>query len=168
MSKSFTNLGTKQLHKRHSVMIEGGMVPRARVMDQHVFDRYLMDGDLNIVEHRACEYVLWQAARAGLWARGANLKGSGGGRPGSVVPFGVAPYGKTMSIVRDRYGKQGVNVVEGVVVRGVDVRSDKSGMLVLRRSLNLIANTRMGSRNTDPLRSLKRKKAGAAEATPAG
>ena len=42
--KSHTDLGTAEIYKRHSVMVEGGRVPRAKVMDQTLIDRYLVDG----------------------------------------------------------------------------------------------------------------------------
>ena len=32
--KSHTDLGTKEIYKRHAVMVEGGNMPRAKVMDQ--------------------------------------------------------------------------------------------------------------------------------------
>ena len=54
--KSNTELGTPEIHQRHSVMIEGGTVPRAKVMDGTVVDRYLMDGLINLQQHMACEY----------------------------------------------------------------------------------------------------------------
>ena len=42
-NNSHTDLGTNEIHKRHSVMI-GGKMPRAKVMDQTLIDRYLIDG----------------------------------------------------------------------------------------------------------------------------
>ena len=33
-NNSHTDLGTNEIHKRHSVMIEGGKMPRAKVMDR--------------------------------------------------------------------------------------------------------------------------------------
>ena len=46
--KSHTDLGTNEIYKRHSVMIEGGKVPRAKVMDQTLIDRYLVDGIISL------------------------------------------------------------------------------------------------------------------------
>ena len=43
-SKKYSDLGSPEVHQRHAVMIEGGTVPRARVMDQTLIDRYLIDG----------------------------------------------------------------------------------------------------------------------------
>ena len=61
-----TDLGTPEVHKRHAVMVEGGTMPRAKVMDQNLIDRYLMDGLLTLGEHQAGEYVLSQAMKAGI------------------------------------------------------------------------------------------------------
>ena len=38
-SKKYSDLGSPEVHQRHAVMIEGGTVPRARVMDQTLIDR---------------------------------------------------------------------------------------------------------------------------------
>ena len=65
-NNSHTDLGTNEIHKRHSVMIEGGKMPRAKVMDQTLIDRYLIDGLLTLQEHQAAEYVLSQGSAAGL------------------------------------------------------------------------------------------------------
>ena len=49
-SKKYSDLGSPEVHQRHAVMIEGGTVPRARVMDQTLIDRYLIDGLLTLQE----------------------------------------------------------------------------------------------------------------------
>ena len=82
METAKTHLGNRQLHKRHSVMIEGGMIPRAKVMDQTLIDRYLMKGLIDLTQHQAGEYLLRQACLAKLWATGVDLSGTrvNGGR----------------------------------------------------------------------------------------
>ena len=74
-SKAHTSLGSPELHKQHSIMVEGGTYPRSRVMDQTVFDRYLMEGSIDLSQHRSAEFKLNMAARANMWATGAKLDG---------------------------------------------------------------------------------------------
>ena len=135
----FTNLGTAELRKRHSVMIEGGNVPRAKVMDQHLIDRYLMTGLLTLPEHRAGELLLLQASTAGFWPTGVDLSKTrvpNGAR--SYVPFGTFPFGRTISLVRDRYGDRHAYVVQEVVCHERDVASNDRLTKCLKESLKLI------------------------------
>jgi len=145
MEKAKTHLGNKLLHKRHSVMVEGGNVPRAKVMDQMIFDRYLMTGQINLHQHRAAEYLLGQAAKAGIWAKGTNLQGTGGDKKKDHVPFGMFPLGRTLAIVRKRYGYFHVYLVQEVVCFGWDVSQDEGKMNILREALDWIADRRMSN-----------------------
>jgi hypothetical protein len=156
MDQAVTHLGTAQLHKRHSVMIEGGQVPRAKVMDQTMIDRYLMDEVLDITQFRAGELVLQQAGNACMWPKGARLDGAGGGEPGSTVPFGAIPLGNTLKLVRDRFGKFHEWLVVRVVIHNCDVRDDQSGLNKLRRSLDHIAVMKMGPGPRNPLARIRR------------
>lgn len=155
-----TYLGNKELHQRHKVMVEGGAVPRARVMDQHVIDAYLMGGIIDLKQHRGGEYLLGQAARAGLWATGANLSGSmtqGGKR--DHVPMGVMPYGDTLNAVEKRHGPYHRYIVKRVVCDDHDVSGNQHNMEVLREALGFIADQQMGWK-ANPLyhiRGLKKK-----------
>jgi hypothetical protein len=169
MEQAKTHLGTKQLHKQHSVMIEGGMVPRARVMDQTMIDKYLMQGRINLAQHQAGEYLLRQAATARLWPTGVNLsdtRTSGGRR--NFVPFGVFPYGRTLVKIKKRYGWFHAYLVGEVVVHDWDVSGDTYKMQCLLEGLDWISQR--GIWNSDPLGPLKKavgkKKAGPAEASP--
>lgn len=155
-----THLGTAQLYKRHSVMIEGGVVPRARVMDQRIIDRYLMNGWLDLAQHRAAELILDQASRAGIWAKGVNWAGSGGGGTQNYVPFGAFPLGRTMDSIRKRFGEFHAYVTQEVVIYDWDISKHKRRMKCLRQSLDLIDALKV---RHGPLRELKRviKKEGA-------
>jgi len=98
MEQAKTHLGNKQLHKQHSVMIEGGRYPRGRVMDQVIFDRYLMEGLISLGQHRAAEFLLSMAGRAGVWASGVKLEGGYiDTTRGSKIPFGMMPLGNALS-----------------------------------------------------------------------
>ena len=61
--KLHTDLGTNEIHKRHSVMVEGGKMPRAKVMDQLVVDKMLMNGILTLQQHQAAEYLMKTGSR---------------------------------------------------------------------------------------------------------
>lgn len=170
MDQAITHLGTKQLHKQHSVMIEGGMIPRARVMDQTMIDRYLMHGLIDLAQHQAGELLLRQAATARLWPTGVDLsdtRTTGGKR--NFVPFGVFPYGRTLVRVKKRYGWFHAYLVGEVVVHDWDVSENEYRMQCLKEALDWIAR-RGGSHSGDllgPLRkAVGKKKEGAAEATP--
>jgi hypothetical protein len=168
MEKAKTHLGNSQLHKQHSVMIEGGTIPRARVMDQTMIDRYLMRGIINLKQHQAGEYLLKQASTAGVWPTGVNMSASSvdGGRK-NYVPFGVFPFGRTLVTVRRRYGPYHAYVVKRVVCNDWDVSANKYNLGCLKDSLNCIADNRMGWKK-NPLRYIERavKKRNEAAASP--
>ena len=140
-----TNLGTKQLHKQHSILIEGGQFPRSRVMDQTIVDFYLMKGIISLVQHQAAEFLLGQAGRAGIWATGIHWDGTGGGRR-NFVPFGMFPYGRTLTTVVERYGQFHAYLVERVVCHNWDVSKNDRRMKILKQALDWIALRRMGIR----------------------
>jgi hypothetical protein len=145
---SLVNLGNKELHNRHKVMVEPGNVPRSRVMDQHVIDKYLMHGLLTLAQHRAGEHLLQQAARAGIWPTGINWAGSGGGTGvRNFVPFGAFPFGTTLALIKDRYGDYHAFVTKRVVCFDWDVAENEQRMKCLRESLDLISHVRPSKRN---------------------
>lgn len=149
-----TYLGSKELHRRHSVMVEPGNIPRARVMDQHIIDRFLMLGLLSLAQHRAGEYLLKQAADAGMWATGVDLsKTRVTGGKANNVPFRIFPYGRTIALVRRRFGDFHVYVVEEVVCHDWDVSGDEYRMKCLREGLDWISERRM---MVEPLQKLRR------------
>lgn len=161
MEQAKTHLGNQQLHEQHSVMVEGGRFPRAKVMNQTMIDQYLMKGVVNLVEHQAGEYVLRQAARAGLWPTGVNLSTTrvNGGVPNNV-PFGAFPYSRTILTVKKRLGWFHGYVVEQVICFGWDVSRNEFRIGCLKQALNCIAERRMGG-GKDPLQALRRAAEGA-------
>jgi hypothetical protein len=137
-------------------MIEGGMIPRARVMDQHIIDRYLIRGEINLAQHQAAEYVLAQAAKAGSWPTGVNWSGAnvtGGLR--NYVPFGCFPLGRTMVMVKKRYGWYHAYILREVVVHDWDVSGNESRMECLKQALDWVAERKMGG-GRDPLQRLRK------------
>jgi hypothetical protein len=135
-------------------MVEGGTVPRAKVMDQTVIDRYLMRGEITINQYRAGEHLLSQYSKSSI--RGANLKGSGGGAPGSVVPFGAVPFGRSLRCIQDQFGWTHMWITKAAIADNRDVAriGEGMGMECLRQSLDYIGNTKLGG---DPLQRLRRK-----------
>lgn len=156
MKKPQSELGTKEIHKRHSVMVEGGSVQRARVMDQTPFDRFLMDGEITLAQHQACEYILNQALMAGLFVTGINLNRAGGRRHGSSTPPDmVERYGRTIKIISDRLGALGEYIVQETVLHGADFSKNANHMAILKEGLDLIVQYRL-SGGRSPVRFLKR------------
>jgi hypothetical protein len=154
-SKNYSDLGSPEVHKRHAVMIEGGTVPRARVMDQALIDRYLVDGLLTLQEHQAGEYVLNQAAKAGIFTKPLRYEaGAGEANPDSMASESLMRYGRTLSLVRKRLSYEHQRLVEDVVIDGLDICRDKKLLTMLKEALGLISDRRMaGGRN--PMRHLR-------------
>lgn len=148
-----SELGNREIHKKKSVMIEGGPVPRAKVMDQMVVDRYLMDGLLTLAQHQAAEFLLGQASIAGIWAKAPDPDRPRGGKK-DYTPTGVFPFSDTLKIVSKKFGPIASYIVEEVVCHNWDVSDNAVRMKVLQDSLQLICDRRMsGGRN--PVNRLK-------------
>lgn len=136
MGQPTTHLGNRQLHRRHSVMIEGGSVPRARVMDQRAFDTLLMQGEITLDQHIAAEKLMQQAGWAGMWPAGMNWKGTGGSEPGCRVPFGVHPWGDSLAEIRRALSQHHARLIERMIIMDCNV----SGHLdEIREALDVIA-----------------------------
>ena len=157
-SKPTTDLGTSEIYKRHSVIIEGGRVPRAKVMDQVVVDRMLMNGLLTLQEHQAAEYLMNQAAQAGIYAKPLNYepKSSGGMSKDGLESDQLMRYSKTIGLITKRFGHYPKYLVEEVVLHNWDVSDSPDKLKVLKQGLNWIADRRMaGGRN--PVRHIRGK-----------
>lgn len=155
MTSKHTDLGTNEIHQRHSVMVEGGKMPRAKVMDQTIIDRYLIDGLLSLSEHQAGEYLLHQASRAGIFAKPLRYE-VGGGEPSkdAMATELLMKFGRTLALVRKTLGIHHHKILQSVVLEDRDISSDSSDLKMLKQALRLIADRRMaGGRN--PLRHLK-------------
>jgi hypothetical protein len=149
-----TNLGSPELHSRHSVMIEGGKYPRSKVMDQHVFDRYLMEGIITLTHHRAAEVLLGMAAKADMWARGVNMDGVYTGISKSKVPFGVVPFGNALRKIRNECGRSHYEITRAVILRNKDVRVLPKGINLFTDSMEYV-NDNIIFFHRNPLRHLK-------------
>jgi hypothetical protein len=137
-------------------MVEGGNAPRAKVMDQLVIDKYLIDGLVTLAEHQAGEYILNQAVKAGVYTRPLNYSepSSAGGKKGDISDY-LLRYGNTMSLITKRFGQYASYLTEEVVCHNWDICGDAGKLKVLKDSLGLIVNLRMaGGRN--PMRHIKK------------
>ena len=154
-SKAHTSLGSPELHKRHSIMVEGGTYPRSRVMDQTVFDRYLMEGSIDLSQHRSAEFMLNMAARANMWATGAKLDGGFIDSPKkSKVFFGMIPFGNALLKIREDCGLKHHDYTVAVIVHNVDIRKKDSGMKLFCDSMDYVGNNILFF-HRNPLRHLR-------------
>jgi len=156
MTSKYSDLGSPEVYQRHSVMVEGGTVPRAKVMDQTLIDRYLMDGLLTLQEHQAGEYVMGQALKAGLYTKPLNYEAGGGeANPDSVASEALMRYGRTLDLVGRRFGPYAKYLVEEVVIHGWDISDNSDRLKGLKKSLGWISERRMmGGKN--PLRHMSK------------
>ena len=156
MTSKYSDLGSPEVHKRHAVMVEGGTVPRAKVMDQNLIDRYLMDGLLTLQEHQAGEYLLGQAMKAGVYTKPLNYEaGSGEANPDSMASEALMKYGRTLDLVGRRFGPYAKYLVEEVVIHGWDISDNADRLKGLKKSLAWISERRMmGGKN--PMRHMQK------------
>lgn len=145
-SGSSTDLGTPEIHKRKSVMIEGGSLPRARVMDQSAFDTLLLKGKITLAQHQAAEYFLEQASRANVFVKSVNFEGaSTAGNPSRDHYNGLLPYSRTVRLVTQKLGRTHAYILHEVVCADKDVL--KAGreleLRALREALQVIADRRL-------------------------
>jgi hypothetical protein len=153
MEVANTHLGTPELHHRHSVMIEGGMVPRSKVMDQCIFDRYLMECLINLSQHRAAEFMLSLAA--GFWATGVQLENGYIDAPkGSKIPFKTMPFGNVARRISEELSDSHCLITKKVIINNKDVRKLKNGIRLFSGSMDFVSN-RVMFFHKNPLRHLE-------------
>lgn len=155
-NKPKTDLGTPEIHKRHTTLIRGGAIEKAKVMDQMIFDRMLLEGMITLAQHQACEYVLHQASKAGIYTSGLDWSGAGGG--GDNGPKGprdmIMRFGKTLSIVRRKHGEYASYLVEEVICHNWDITESKDKMKIFKAGLDSIVDRKMVG--FDPMRHIKK------------
>ena len=142
MTKSISDLGTRQIHEKHSVMIEGGVIPRAKVMDQLIVDKLLMDGRITLSQHMAAELFLGQAERACINVRAQKYDSIpvGNGKRDSYSN-GYGAFSKTVSLVKSILGVEHARVLYDCLI--LNQLSERNFSL-LTDSLDLVFNRRMG------------------------
>jgi len=141
MTKSISDLGTREIHDRHSVMIEGGIIPRAKVMDQLIVDKLLMDGRITLSQHMAAELFLSQAERACINIRAQKYDAipAGNGKKDNFSN-GYGAFSKTVTLV-----KKGLGVEYAMVLYDCLISNElaENNFSLLTDSLDLIVNRRM-------------------------
>lgn len=142
MTKSISDLGTRQIHDKHSVMIEGGIIPRAKVMDQLIIDRLLMNGRIDLSQHMAAELFLSQAERACINVRAQKYDSIpvGNSRKDSYSN-GYGAFSKTVSLVKNSLGIEYARVLYDCLILN---QLSENKFRLLTDSLDLIFNRRMG------------------------
>lgn len=141
MTKSISDLGTREIHERHSVMIEGGTIPRARVMDQLIIDKLLMQGRISLSQHMAAELFLSQAERACINIRAQKYDSipAGNGKKDNYGN-GYGAFSKTVTLVKKTLGLEYARVLYDCLISN-EFCEDNFGLLT--ESLDLIVNRRM-------------------------
>jgi hypothetical protein len=153
--KTLTDLGTKEIHQRHRVMVESGHAPKAKVLDQIILDAMLMDDLIDIPQHQAGEYLLAQALEAGMYTKPLRYQPSvSGGNPGTIVSNNIMRFAKTVRLIEQHSGKMCREVVEQVVVKNKPIPGDQ--IENLKAGLQVIVLFRL-SGGKDPVRRLKKR-----------
>lgn len=140
MESAKTHLGTPELHKRHSVRIEGGRYPKSLVMDQFVFDRFLMEGLITLHQHKAAEFLLSLSAKGRMWATGVNLKsaGTGSGKRNNV-PFSIMPIGNAMRKIKEEKGRQHHDITVAVIFKNKNISKSKRQMFLFSDAMEYVS-----------------------------
>ena len=136
-----TDLGTKEIHQRKSVMIEGGPVPRAQVMDQNVIDKYLMKGWLTLIQHQAGEFYLNAATHAGIFVKAQNYAKVPGGS-GDHINYSHA-YSSLVKMVKRFAGDGAVIALHDAICGEQDVREIDGKWNELLKGLDAIVDNRL-------------------------
>lgn len=154
LEQAKTHLGNEQLHKQHSIFIEGGKFPRSRVMDQMIFDRYLMEGLITLPQHRAAEHMLGLAARLKLWASSNSFDYAGEHGSKSAILSGMLSLGNILNKIEDEFGKKHSNTTRNVIVFNYDVRKEVDGMVLFTDSMEFVSSRVILFHQKNPLRHL--------------
>ena len=155
ISDKHSDLGTPEIHKQKSVLVEGGPAPRAKVMDQSLIDRYLMDGLLSLQEHQAAEYVLNQAVQAGVFTKPLRYEASSGCSVSDpMANESLERFGRTLRLVKKTLGAYHKAILQEVVLNDWDISVNPDRLRVFKEALQVISERRM-SGGKNPMRHLK-------------
>ena len=123
------------------IIIDGGLIPTARVKNQTLLDTLLDRELIEVREHMAGEYVLGQCVRAGIHTKGVNFDGMplGGGNPKNSYN-GLMPLRKTLRLVTKKCGIMGAEVLVDAVASDL-LRA--SNLNLLRQTLVIVSDNRL-------------------------
>ena len=138
-SGTFNDIGSLELHKKHEVILEepeDEAIGRARVADQKMIDRLLLDDYIDMNQHKAGEYLLTAAVNAGLFVKTPNLMAVGGGGSKDIYNYGILKLSRIMNLMGREIGQSGAEMVVNVVCDDRPVNADE--LLILKVGLDLI------------------------------
>jgi len=123
------------------IILDGGLIPTARVKNQTLIDTLLDDELISIVQHMAGEYVLAQCVKAGVYVKGMAYDGMplGSGRH-DAHHNGLLPLRKTLRLVRKKCGNSGADVLLNAVVAEVLAANN---LRLLKKSLGVVSEYRL-------------------------
>ena len=123
------------------IILDGGLIPTARVKNQTLIDTLLDDELISIVQHMAGEYVLAQCVKAGVYVKGMAYDGMplGSGRH-DAHHNGLLPLRKTLRLVRKKCGNSGADVLLNAVVAEVLAANN---LRLLKKCLGVVSEYRL-------------------------
>ena len=123
------------------IILDGGLIPTARVKNQNLIDTLLNDELISIPQHMAGEYVLAQCVKAGVYVKGMAYDGMPRGS-GRYDPHhnGMLPLRKTLKLVQEKCGNSGADVLINAVVAEVLAASN---LRLLKKSLGVVSEYRL-------------------------
>ena len=126
------------------IVLDGGLIPTARVKNQNLIDVLLDDELISIAQHMAGEYVLGQCVSAGVYVKGMAYDGMprSSGRH-DTYHNGMLPLRTTLQLVRQKCGNYGADVLVNAVVAEVLAASN---LRLLKKSLAVVSEYRLTMR----------------------
>ncbi len=123
------------------IIIDGGLVPVARVKNQNLLDTLLDLELIEVREHLAGEYVAEQCVKAGIHIKAVNFDGMplGGGNHKNHYN-GMMPLRRTMRLVKKKHGSVGAEVLINAVASDL-LRA--ANLDLLRKTLLVVSNNRL-------------------------
>lgn len=123
------------------IIIDGGLVPVARVKNQNLLDTLLDLELIEVREHLAGEYVAEQCVKAGIHIKAVNFDGMplGGGNHKNHYN-GMMPLRRTMRLVKKKHGSAGAEVLINAVASDL-LRA--ANLDLLRKTLLVVSNNRL-------------------------
>jgi hypothetical protein len=123
------------------IIIDGGLVPVARVKNQNLLDTLLDLELIEVREHLAGEYVAEQCVKAGIHIKAVNFDGMplGGGNPKNSFN-GLMPLRKTLRLVIKKCGSKGADVLVDAVASDL---LQATNLNLLRQTLITVSDHRL-------------------------
>ena len=142
---NFNEIGTAQVHRRHSVYLEqidGEPIGRAKINDQMMIDTLLMNDSIDLDQHRAAEYLMDSAFKAGMFIKTPDLTSFGGSKPKNIYNYGLVKFGEIVKVMTSEITEKGSDMVVRVVCEDQPVNADE--LTLLRVGLDAIDRVYFG------------------------